>query len=278
MAKAHDGAGFVDDVDGAVGQLEVAQVARCQFHRRLNRGVVVAHVVMCFVSSAQSIQNAHRLFSRRFFDGNALQPPRERAILLDLLELLVRRRTDHPKVARRQNRLDHRREIHRAARGGAGADGGVDFVDEQNGARARAEGLDDGLEALFEVAPEPRARQERARVQREHLGFLQNLRYVVGEEPRGQTLGHGRLADARVTDKDRVVLAAPAQDLDGALEFRGAPDQGVETPVSRPVGQIHAIGRERVARGGRAFVTRTCLGSRARWDVGIVGRHTRDSV
>ena len=35
-------------------------------------------------------------------------------------------------LAGRQDRLDQRREIHRAAGGGAGADGGVDFVDEED--------------------------------------------------------------------------------------------------------------------------------------------------
>ena len=66
---------------------------------------------------------------------------------------------------------------------GAGADRGVNLVDEEDGVRPRAERLDDRLEALLEVAAEARAGQQRARVEREDLGVLEQLRHVVGEQP-----------------------------------------------------------------------------------------------
>ena len=68
----------------------------------------------------------------RLVDRDLLQPAGERAILLDVLELLERRRSDDAEMAGRQDRLDQRREIHRAAGRGAGADGRMDFVDEEN--------------------------------------------------------------------------------------------------------------------------------------------------
>ena len=43
-----------------------------------------------------------------------------------------------------------------------------------------------------------------------------------------QTLGDGGLADAGVTDIDRVVLRAPAQHLDGAAQLGIAPDQRID--------------------------------------------------
>ncbi len=52
--------------------------------------------------------------------------------------------------------------------------------------------------------------------------------HIVGQQPRGEAFGHRRLADAGVADEDRIVLAAPAQDFDRALQFVGAADQRIE--------------------------------------------------
>ena len=85
-----------------------------------------------FVARAQALQDAHGLRDRRLVDRDLLQPPRERAVLLDVLVLLVRRRADDAQLAGRQDRLDQRRQIHRAAGGRAGADGRVNLVDEED--------------------------------------------------------------------------------------------------------------------------------------------------
>ena len=80
----------------------------------------------------QPRENADRLVDRRLLDRDLLQPPRERAILLDVLVLVEGRRADDAQLAGGQHRLDQRRQIHRAAGGRAGADGRVDLVDEEN--------------------------------------------------------------------------------------------------------------------------------------------------
>ena len=177
--QPRDGAGFVDEIDGAVGQAVVAQVPGRELGGGFERRVGVLHAVMLFVAAAQAGQNAHGLFDRRLVDGNLLQAPRQRAVLLDVLELLERRRADDAQIAGREQRLQHRREIHRAAGDGAGADGGVNLVDEENGLRLGAQRLDDGLEALLEVAAEARAREQGAGVEREDLGVLQRVLHVV---------------------------------------------------------------------------------------------------
>jgi hypothetical protein len=46
----------------------------------------------------------------------------------------------------------------------------------------------------------------------------------------GQALGDGGLAHAGLAHEQRVVLAPPAEDLDGALDLGGAPDQGSMRP------------------------------------------------
>ena len=110
-------------------------------------------------------------------------------------------------------------EIHRPACRGAGADRRVDLVDEEDWHRALRERMDDSFEALLEVAAEPRASEQRAGVERENLGALEQIRDVVSEEPGRQAFGESRLADAGVADEHRVVLSAAAQNLHCPLEL-----------------------------------------------------------
>ena len=58
--------------------------------------------------------------------------------------------------------------VHRAARGRARADDGVDLVDEQNRVLVLLDLLHHLLQALFEVAAIARAGEQRAHVEREH--------------------------------------------------------------------------------------------------------------
>ena len=254
---------LVDEIDGAVGQAVVAQMPRRELRRGFERRVGVGHAVVFFVAAAQPGENLHRLLDRRLVDGDLLQPPRERAILFDVLELLEGRRADHAQLAGREQRLQQRREIHRAAGDRAGADGRVDFVDEEDRLRPRAEGGDDRLEALLEIAAEARAGEQRAGVEREDLSALQRLLDIVGQQPRGQPFGHRGLADAGLADEDRIVLAPPAEDFDGALQFLGAPDERIELALAGASRQVDAVGGERIFRGGRAFAAAAGRAARA---------------
>jgi hypothetical protein len=64
---------------------------------------------------------------------------------------------------------------------------------------------------------------------------------VVGQKAKGEPLGHGRLADAGVADKDRVVLAPPAEHLNRALQFLGPSDQGIKKALTRARRQVHTV-------------------------------------
>ena len=64
---------------------------------------------------------------------------------------------------------------------------------------------------------------------------------IVVKKPRGEPLGHRRLADARLADEHRVVLAAAAEHFDGALELLGASDQRIEQSLTRAFGQVDAV-------------------------------------
>ena len=130
--------------------------------------------------------------------------------------------------------------------------------------RPGAQRLDHRLEALLEVAAEARAGQQPGGVEREDLRILQRLGRVVGQQPDGEPFGHRRLADAGLADKHRVVLAAPAQHFDRALQLDGPADQRIELALPRALGQVRAVRRQRIARRRRSFVAAAGFGATLR--------------
>src|SRR5207248_10027486 len=71
----------------------------------------------------------------------------------------------------------------------------------------------------------------------------------------GEALGDRRLADTGVTDIERVVFRAPAQDLDRAVDLRLAPDQRIDLTALCLLVEVDAIGVERVVAALLAFLT-----------------------
>ena len=73
---------------------------------------------------------------RRLVDVDLLEPAHQCAVLLEILAVfLVGGRADAAHGAGGERRLEQVRRIHRAAGGRAGADHGMDLVDEHDRAR-----------------------------------------------------------------------------------------------------------------------------------------------
>ena len=67
-----------------------------------------------------------------------------------------------------------------------------------------------------------------------------------------QALGDGGLADAGLADEDRVVLAAAAEHLDGALELVLAADQRIDLPGRRLLDEVDGVRLQRIVDRLRA--------------------------
>src|SRR5688500_11486760 len=109
----------------------------------------------------------------------------------------------------------------------------MDLIDEHDGVRMSLDLLHDLLQALFEVAPIAGAGEQRTHIEGEHGGAFQNLRHLALDDLAGETFRDGGLADAGITDEERVVLLAPAQDLNGALDFRLTSDERIDPTFLR---------------------------------------------
>jgi len=77
-------------------------------------------------------------------------------------------------------------------------------------------------------------------------GVRENWRALRRRRSCGEAFGDGGLANAGIAHEQRVVLAAAAEDLDRALNFRVAADERVDLALARLLVEVDAIGLERL--------------------------------
>ena len=246
--QAQARARLVDHVDGLVGHVPFVDVARGELRRGANRIVRIRDAVMLLEARLQPHEDVDGLGHRRLDHVDLLEATRQRVILLeDAAVFLVGGRTDAAQLAVGEHRLDEVRGVHDAARSRAGADHGVDLVDEQDGARLLLQLGDHALEALLEIAAILGARDQRAHVERIDSAVGQHVGDLALDDHARQAFGNRRLADAGLADVQRIVLAAPAQDLDGAFHLERAADQRIDLAVLRELVEIGGVLVERAA-------------------------------
>ena len=139
---------------------------------------------------------------------------------------------------------------------GAGADERVELVDEEDDrALGLLDLLQDGLQAVLELAAVLGAGDHGAEVERDDALVLQALGHVAHVDAAGEALDDRGLADAGLADQDRVVLRAAGEHLDHAADLLVAPDDGVDLAAAGEVRQV-----ARVALQGLVLVLRVRIG------------------
>ena len=219
-----------------------------QFGRRDDRRVGDVDAVVQFVAFLQAAQDGDGRFDAGFVDQHLLEAALQRGVLLDILAVLVERGgADQVQLAARQRGFQHVAGVHRAF-GLAGADQGVQLVEEHDvAARIHRQLLQHGLQPLLEFAAIFGAGQQRGQVEHQHLLALQRFRHLAIDDALRQAFDDGGLADAGLADQHRVVLGAALQDLDRAADFVVAPDHRVELAFARARGEVERVFGERLA-------------------------------
>ena len=82
-------AGLVYDIDRLVGQLAVVDVARGKFHRRLDGVVGELHLVEVLIIGLQALHDGDGVVDRRLVHVDLLETAHQRAILLEVLAVLL---------------------------------------------------------------------------------------------------------------------------------------------------------------------------------------------
>ena len=201
-----------------------------------SRGVF--DVMELLVAILHAHQDLDRLLLGRRIDLDRLEAALERAVLLDVLPVLGRRRrADAADLAARERRLQDVGGVERAF-GRPGAHQRVQLVDEHDDVRVLGQLLHDRLEALFELAAILRAGDNQRDVERQDALVGQEVRHVAAEDLLRQPFDDRGLADARLADEHGVVLRPAAEHLLHALELVVATDQRIEQVLHRRFGQI----------------------------------------
>ena len=198
------------------------------------------------VALLEAAQDRDRVLDRRLADVDRLEAALERGVLLDVLLVLVERgRADGAQLAAGEHRLEQVGRVDRAL-GGAGADDRVQLVHEQDDlALGVLDLLQDGLQALLELAAVLGAGEQGADVEADDLAVAQGLGDVAGDDPLGEALDDRGLADAGLADQHGVVLGAAGEDLDHAADLVVAADDRVELAV---LGGLREVAAELLQR------------------------------
>ena len=191
-------------------------------------------------------QDFDRFLLDRRIDLHRLEPPLERAVLLDVFPVLGRsRRADAANLAARQRRLQDVGGIERAFRR-TRPDQRVQLVDEDDDVRVLGQFFHDRLEAFFELAAILGAGDDERDVERQKALVGQEMRHVAVDDLLGEALDDGGLADARLADEHGVVLRAAAEHLLHALDLEVTADQRIELVLHRRLGQVaRELGQQR---------------------------------
>ena len=230
--QPHHGPGLVEGVDGLVRQGLVGEIPVGEPDGGLHGLVRIGDVVELLVMGLQVAEDLDGLRHVRGLHDDLLEAAVQGAVLLhDLRELVHRGRAHALELAAGEGRLEHVRRV-QAARGAAGAHDGVELVDEQDQVGVRLGLLDDGLEALLEVAAVFGAGHHRGDVQRQDAFLREGGGDVPGGDPEGDALHDGGLAHAGLADEHRVVLLAPPEDLDHAGDLHVTPHDRVQLPFA----------------------------------------------
>ena len=177
---------------------------------------------------------------RRRVDDDLLEAAGQGAVLLDVLAVLVERGgADALDLAAGQGGLEHVGGVD-GAFGAAGADQGVQLVDEQDGVLGPADLVHDRLDALLELAAVLGAGDHHGQVEHDDAAVAQQFGHVAVDDQLGQALDDGGLADAGLAEQHGVVLGAAAEDLDDALDFVLPADDRVELALAGQLGQVAA--------------------------------------
>src|SRR5579862_7189409 len=168
LAELYAGSGFVDQVDGLVGQEAVRDVAVRMRDREVDGVVGVGDGVKLLVAVFDPEQNFDcvRLIRRRNFNG--LEAALERTVLFDRLAILAGRGgADALNLSAGKRGLQDVGRVERTL-GRSGSDQRVQLVDEDDGILRLHQFLHDGLEALFELAAIFGASHDQRQVKREN--------------------------------------------------------------------------------------------------------------
>ncbi len=244
------GGGFIDQINGLVGQVAAGDIAVGEGRGGHQRQVLDPDAVVDLVFLLQSPQDRDGVFDRRLADIDLLEASFEGRIFFDVLLILVQRRgADAAKLSPGQRRLQHIGRVNGALRR-AGADDGVKLIDEEDDLPFGFLNLfEDGFQAVFEFSAVFCPGHERPHIERNEPLVFKRLGDIAVGDPLSQSFDDGRFSHARLADENGIIFCPAGQDLDDPADLILAPDDRVELALPGQVGKIAGVFLEDLVLG-----------------------------
>ena len=115
------------------------------------------------------------------------------------------------------------------------------IYEEDNLSVAVHDFFDHSLETFLKFALILGARDKRTHVKGEDLAVLEVLRHLSVDDLCGDAFGNCRLSHTRLTYENRIVLRAPAQNLQHAADLLISTDHRIEFSVCRSLIEVYGI-------------------------------------
>ena len=235
------GCRLIEQVDGLVRQEAVVYIPHGELVGRAHRPGGEPDAVVPFKRCAHTAQHLHRLLAVGLADLHRLEAPFERGVLFDVPPVFLRRRrADYLHLAAAERGLEDVCRVYRAL-GAARADDRVQLVYKEDDVTRAAHIAQHGLHALLKIPAVLCPCEHRRDIQRHYALVFKLCRCLPLRNAHRQALRDGGLADARLPDEHRVILAAAREDLYRAAYLLRPPDDGVEGSACGEVGQVAAV-------------------------------------
>ena len=233
--------GFVDEVDGFVGQESVGDVAVGEGSGGDEGGVGDADAVVGVVAGFEAAKDGDGVFDAGLEHHDGLEASFEGGVFFDVLAVFVEGGgADAAELSAGEGGFEQVAGVD-GTFGFAGADDEVQFVDEEDDlAIGFGDFFKDGFEAVFEFAAIFGAGDEGAHVEAYDTFVFEACGDVAVDDALGESFDDGGFADAGFADEDGVVFGASAEDLHAAADFVVAAYDGIEFAFAGLFDQVDA--------------------------------------
>ncbi len=233
--------GLIDQIDGLVRQVAVADIAGRKLHRCRKRRGLNHHLVMLLIAGTHALQDLQRFLLRGLIHHHRLETPLQRRILFDVLPVLLQcRGADDLQLSPGQSRLQDIGRIQCALRT-AGTDNGMNFVNKQQDLTVILRLLNDPLDPLLKLAPVLGAGHHAGNVQGQQPLSADGLRHAARNDSLGNAFGHGGLSHAGLTDEAGIVFGSAGKDLHHPHDLGLSSHHGIQLSLGGHLRQVSGI-------------------------------------
>ena len=211
--KRESRSGFVEKVDGFIGQITVGNITLGKHNGTAQHVFGHNNTVKFLIIVLDAAQHLHCFVNRRFIDGYGLETTFESRILFDILAIFVKcGSTNDLHLAARECGLEDVCRIDTSL-GITGTNNVVYLVDDKNRIADSGNFSQKSKNTGFKLSAELRSCNKGGHIQQINLFALQFVRNVTCGNANSKCFGNSRFTDTGFTNEAWIVLLSAAKNL-----------------------------------------------------------------